>query len=328
MGEKTFLDRIKPENRVYIIHHNDADGVCSAGIVGKYLKSRKVYPTFVSQPIPPKKATFHSISWEDPDYVIVLDIALDQSRNLLDVFDCPVLIIDHHVSKDLSSRKVTHINPRFENPDIYQSASYLVYKLLGEKEYAWVAAVGAIGDFNTEDSQDLFQDLEDYKKEELGFVSNVIASVKAVEGRKGCEEFAQLLSEVGGVKELFRKGKRFLEENNTIDEEIDRVMRDFEKNKEVKGKVTFYHMESKYRIRSIIATKLPVKNVNAIYEGEGNNHVFSLRSKEVDLTKVLDRVLEKVDGSGGGHPQAAGATIPAEFADDFKREFAREVNAS
>ena len=55
---------------------------------------------------------------------------------------------------------------------------------------------------------------------------------------------------------------------------------------------------------------------------------MSLRthSQEIDLNRILRRITVKIGGSGGGHPNAAGARIPKENFKDFLRELDRNLN--
>jgi len=336
-----FIKEINLKDKVFLVSHNDADGVCSAALMHSLLSEFGINPSIVIQPIPPKKATFHSISWEEPDYLIILDIPMDQNIELLDKFTCKILIIDHHVSKDLSSKNIINVNPRFEKPEIYQPASYLVYKLAKKlgKPKAWVAAIGVIGDYGWKDCMDLFKDLKeqnpelypgkDFLNSRIGNVWKTITAVKAVEGREGCEKFVKILTKAMSLEDVFRtkEGQSFLEDEKIIDEEIENIKMDFEKNAEF-GDVVFYELGSKYKIRSLVASLFSKDNILAVYQREGNSYAFSLRSNSVDLARIVKKVSEKVGGIGGGHPVAAGATIPVEKLNEFKKLLVREVKSS
>ncbi|MBC7130724.1 DHH family phosphoesterase [Candidatus Bathyarchaeota archaeon] len=57
-------------------------------------------------------------------------------------------------------------------------------------------------------------------------------------------------------------------------------------------------------------------------ETRGKMIDMSIRTcnEKIDLNKILRRITPKLGGSGGGHPQAAGARIPEEKFNEFVKE--------
>src|SRR3989338_2168927 len=203
-----FLRNIKSKDNIVIIYNNDADGICSCILIKKLLeKTAKNAPLTISQPMPTEKNLIRKIQTTLPTKIIFLDLAIDQQQDVMKklVRLCDILIIDHHqITKDANSPNVVHCNPRFSNPKIYQSATYLSYKLCSEisdmSEHLWIAAVGMIGDYNLDDSQDLVKHVrEKYKIGEeklydsfLGRIADMIAAARATR-ELTCEQMVEIL---------------------------------------------------------------------------------------------------------------------------------------
>src|SRR3989338_4731980 len=117
---RKFLDSTKSYG---IVFDKDSDGICSAAIIVKYLRSRGVTPVFAQA----KDETGINVSaglleqMNACETLVTCDLPIDQSGfvNALNVKR--LLVIDHHTPvKNLSSKSAVHINPRFEDAQIYR----------------------------------------------------------------------------------------------------------------------------------------------------------------------------------------------------------------
>ena len=112
-----------------------------------------------------------------------------------------------------------------------------------------------------------------------------------------------------------------------IKNEIEKFEKDFEKNKEVAGRIFFYHFDPKFRIKTLLINKVCHKEPDKIYifstEPKGNHLNFSVRndSKEVDLGKLMQKATEGFeDCTAGGHHSAAGAMILKKDREKFNKK--------
>ena len=143
--------------KITVVHHNDADGICSAAILKglcghlgykvELICIEKVHPAIVER-IHDKR---------EGDVIIYTDLGglvadvidkINAGRNY-------VFIIDHHPAKAIQSDYVFVLDPELAgiSGDIFVSASTLNYlccrAIMGEKcKYAYLAVVGSVGDYH------------------------------------------------------------------------------------------------------------------------------------------------------------------------------------
>ncbi len=144
--------------RVTIVHHNDADGICSAAILSrvcefcgfsssKFICVEKIHPAVV--------ARIHEIA---DDLIIYTDLA-GLAAELIDKINAGrklVYIIDHHPAKKVESSTVKILDPELAgiSGDIFVSAStlnYIFFRALAGDEainYAYLAVIGSVGDYH------------------------------------------------------------------------------------------------------------------------------------------------------------------------------------
>jgi hypothetical protein len=143
--------------RVTVVHHNDADGICSGAILSRLCEFlgyeaeliciEKVYPAVVEK--------IHE--GREGGVIIYTDLGglaaemiekIDEGRNI-------VFIIDHHPAKSIESDHVFVLDPELAgiSGDIFVSASTLNYifcKRIRQDmcRYAYLAVVGSVGDYH------------------------------------------------------------------------------------------------------------------------------------------------------------------------------------
>lgn len=305
MNASRFLKNAK--EKIGIFFHNDCDGCCSAAIVLSFLKQNKKNAFLFTGDI--DEGDFREFSKEEIDTAIFLDFALDQSPEFLDPFkNKRVLIIDHHpIQNDLNKLGFLYINPRFENPSVYKSTSetcFEICKEAGLKGFEWVMRIGAVGDYTLKGTE---QERE---------AAEIIDAVKAVKKEKGMISLARFLTTCKNLEDFL-----YLEEYQKIKEVFEEEVEKQVKRFEVFGMQNFFEVKSAYSITSAVAKRLfdlfPEKTI-VVYSKSRGFYKISGRSKRIDMGSVF-REASKGIGRGGGHPQAAGAKIPAEHFGKFRR---------
>ncbi|MEM7819595.1 MAG: DHHA1 domain-containing protein [Candidatus Aenigmatarchaeota archaeon] len=341
-----FLKSIKPTDEIVIIFNNDADGICACALINKFLeKTGRKRPYIISQPMPMDKNLIRRIQTTIPNKIIFLDLAVDQQQSILKKLGgiCDILIIDHHqVYKNLSKKNVVHYNPRFKNKNIYQSTSYLVYKICSKiinmSEYLWIAAIGIVADYNLNDSKDLVNEIKNkysIKKLEKSIFSQWSDMIYAVRATKylSCEQIVYIIENVKNFENLssIENYDKMLDAYQKISNETMSILSDIERNHETIGNIIFYNIKSKYNLSSQISTKLSEKYPDKLiitYEKNKNKIKVSARnqSNKIDAGKVLKLATKGLKASGGGHEAAAGATLLSKDWEKFKENLIKIVN--
>jgi len=168
MGDETgFLDYLKiqsekardwilHENKVRLLTHNDADGVCSSAVIVSALKELDI-PFHVSSVKQLKKSVIKELASEKNSLVIFTDFGSGQIENIeFELLNSTkVIVLDHHeLKKEVNSENLIHINPHIFGIDggveiSGAGVSYLfAQNLLGKKleHLGYLAVLGAIAD--------------------------------------------------------------------------------------------------------------------------------------------------------------------------------------
>jgi alanyl-tRNA synthetase len=223
---------------------------------------------------------------------------------------------------------VVHHNPRIDDPKIYQSATYLAYKVVSKimdiTDDLWVAATGAVADYDLTWSGDVMDEAK--KKWGMEVFHKVAAMLESarVTKIKTCEQIVNLMIESPGPDEIL-EDQSLLKAYNEINADIEVTVADAEATAEHIGDVILYNINSKYHINSIVSTKLSEKwhdKLLIIWSKSGKSVSGSVRNqdKNIDANKVLRAAAREIRGaSAGGHEAAAGFTVPAEDWDTFRK---------
>ncbi len=144
-------------DRITIVHHNDADGICSAALLSKaceycgfeseFICIEKVYPSVVEK-----------IHARSDGMIIYTDLA-GLAAEIIDKINggrSKVFIIDHHPARAIKSEHVHVLDPELVgiSGDMFVSAStlnYIFFRILAGDEainYAYLAVLGSVGDYH------------------------------------------------------------------------------------------------------------------------------------------------------------------------------------
>lgn len=302
-----------------LVYHGDSDGVCSAALMYKFLgKKIKIVSPNDSYGIYVTERLMDDINKFKNN--IFVDLAVDMWD--YEKLKNSVLVIDHHTPRtDLNKVKnFVYINPRLKNLKSYVPASRLVYDLLCKMDkkmerYAWIAAVGVIGDKGDPEGIKFKG-----KKEDLQFLSDVIEASKGMLGCKGVVKAYDVFSAAENPKDVL--DSRLIETYKKFQKEVDEVCLDFRYHAEHFGKSNayLYKVYNRYNLTSIVSTKLSEKERDAAFFLYKRDKVISMSARcqtgRINLAELFKRICEGL-GKGGGHPQAAAANIPLNNADKF-----------
>ena len=302
-----FLRKI--DGNVGIFFHDDTDGACSATLINSLMKQRGVKTTLATGPI--DKDSFDVFKFIKVDYIVFVDLAVDQYPDWLEPFDKEkIVIIDHHpVHNDLNKMGYLYVNSRLTEPDKYISASQIcleICKRAGLEGKDWIGKLGAVGDRALEGTPDEEQAAE------------IIDANKSIRGPDSLIKIAKFLTDAKNLDDLlytteFRKPLELMEK------ELERQIRNFEKT-EIED-VNFFEFKGNYSILSVLSSalfdKYPDKTIIVYRINEGYAKI-SGRSNNYDLGDIFTKATEGI-GDGGGHPKAAGAKIKEKDFELFKK---------
>jgi len=146
---KRFLENAG--ERILILSHVDADGLCSAEILKRFLKSEgitfmHIYPAKGENAFTPD--TIKRIREIDPTSLIVLDLGV-MDRSIAP--GRPTLFVDHHRPFGFPP-EATVISSYGDDPA--PPTSFLIFRLISQlkpsDELAWLAAIGTAGDLGSD----------------------------------------------------------------------------------------------------------------------------------------------------------------------------------
>lgn len=326
-------DLFENSKRPLLFYHQDGDGISSAAL---FLKAFPHFETFAREGPMMDDDFVKWIYGKRPDVVVFLDLPVDQEWRKVEqasklLRNSTFVVIDHHTpDKNMNSENIVHINPRFENKSIYQPTSYLVYNLLSDlgymvQKHMWVAAIGVISDYAIhdcnqflEDYRQRFKDLVDTDLDEsiidskTGHAAKLISAAITAKGLTGAKYALETLVKAPDFYS-FVSDIRLGDMYESVKNEVDAILKDFEKNKKTENRIIFYEVQSPLNIVSLISSilaKTYPENIITIYKKSAGGWKISARWQHAafDIGDIIKKAAEGI-GMGGGHERAAGAMV-------------------
>jgi single-stranded DNA-specific DHH superfamily exonuclease len=362
---KKILKKIKPNDKICIVHHDDSDGCCSAALfsiiihdlIGDY---PEFFPVTGLEKI--NRGLIKRIKSIYPDHVFVFDMSVEPKE----FSDFKGFVLDHHIFSNIESReKMPYLNPRIyeKNDEKVPPTCCIVFRLLQDlllsKGLAWIAGIGITEDHRVELCSDVFEiiknetpdllkvkniDQENLEKSVFGEFSDMVRSGRMIRGVEGAKTAVWALIECKDRPDKFINGltrhslalRRFYEKLTYATQNI---LKDVEKYARFhkKQKAIFYEQE-KTKIRgmtSFLSDKIRQKYpewiicvMNKEYGGRKSKISIRLEQKKrnENLVSILEKIKEKIPSlRGGGHKSAIGVIINAENVSQFEEEFLNSI---
>lgn len=335
---ETFFKTLTPKDKIVLVYHMDMDGICSAALIHRFLKKLSTTSSTKIKISKSIMSTYKEIEGileilEKFDKIIIVDIGINQDIEIGKM----VLLIDHHlVKRDLNSESVIFVNPRFENEELYQPASYVVYKLLSRlidiREFGWISTMGIISDWGYDDCRDVLDDwIKVNKKDELfhtkfGQLADILLGASYI---LGFDKILEVLIEAKSMKDL-ESNRNLMNAYKRYDIALQDGKKQFWENSETFGKVIFSIIKPNYRrLSSPIINRVSFENPDKIIfllEKMDDLYKVSARYQRADCEKKinLSKVMKKCC-DGGGHRAAAGGSVKIEDIQKFKKCVIKEL---
>ena len=321
---RIFLGTIR--GKTIVLHHSDPDGMCSAAIFIKYLKSKgiPVVPIFTVDP------TIHEnlkreIEKEKAKNLIILDLGGEASEKISKLsIKMKILVVDHHHLYKTNFGNALVLNPHlFKVPEnLVPPTSMLAYNICNVGD--WIAAIGILGDKGDFSCKEL---LESVKKKYPDVDFNYLLELFNSAGSVGESDTAvKILLNSKNPKDTIIP--KLIIYRQKIEEEVQKILKAHkEKARLINTDVLFYEISSNYDIRGTIANKLQVLYPNKIIivgEIEGDMFSMSLRTNrnDVDFPSIIKKSINGLkDSQGGGHSKASGCKVLLKDKEIFLNRF-------
>lgn len=329
-----FVSRISKADRVAIIFHTDADGITSGVIAAKAVerisgKTPSLFLTPAPSEVTLSKKMIAELKKKKINKVVVVDLNVDQDpKSIIELEKfAEILILDHHtIQNDINSPKTVMIKPQFFskiNPSRY-CASKLAYDIFSRyvnlSDLAWLAVIGIYGDMAENEWADFISET----LEKNGLLNNHISKAGALivyarsfDEKNGPAKAFDTFYSAKSIKEVL--GSKLLDYEEKIEGEIAQFIL---KRKELaqfypEKKLVIYEISPKYNIKSELVNRLSrdfyPDMTCIVIQKKGEIASIGARNQTgaVSMNDLMIRATKGIpDSSGGGHIQAAGASVP------------------
>lgn len=300
---------------------DDGDGLCS------YLMLKSFYKKGIGTPIktPGPLNTFYldKIENEKADLVVILDKAVVM-QEFIDSCPCKVLYIDHHPI--LKLKRVYYFNSLKNDKKSYIPTSYMIYKTV--KSDLWIATIGCLFDYKVPDFIKEFKksypdlitkitkDAGYYKyKGEIGKlikIFNFNLKGKSEEVKRSVKAFENISSPYEILNKTTDEGKYVYERYEKLNKDYEWLLQEAEKEATTENMIIFICPPTRVSFVSDLATELSYNHQDktiVIAREKEIEMKLSIRNQKKNVKRALAKSLEDLEGYGGGHEHAVGATI-------------------
>ncbi|MGV8151117.1 MAG: DHHA1 domain-containing protein [Candidatus Woesearchaeota archaeon] len=337
---KEFRDALKSSKRPIIFFDDDTDGLSSYLLFYHYLKDfvEDVRGIIVkSSPMLKDEIYSRRIEEYQPDKVFILDKPLVH-QDFLDRIKVPVYWLDHHPVQD--KLNVHYFNPLkhkakgFDNDN--RPTTYWAYKIIEEPDnFLWIAMVGCSGDWFIPEFHKkfikMYPDLWDKKikirnpgsvlyETRLGVLNRIIqfntkGSIKEVQD--SIRVIRKIKNPYDIIDRKTPEGK-FIYKRYSV---INKIYEDIKSRVKIsKDKIILFVYDDNHSVTGDLSNEIqyhyPDKLI-LIAREKTDIVVCSLRSENLNIRNILEKSLVGINGHGGGHEHACGASVEKKDFDKF-----------
>jgi single-stranded DNA-specific DHH superfamily exonuclease len=332
--------RIEKSTSPFALYDDDADGLSS------FLQIKRKFPKLEGMPVKgkpevPSEPFLTKIHEHCSDLILVLDKP-KISEEFLQKANLPIIWIDHHTPPE-STKGTRYYNPRTRKnyKNTAPPVAYWVYQMLKSKELLWIAQAGIIGDYHDFLPKEFIKNYRHLLPEENLSIDEIAYNSPfgeiicifdfALKGKNSdVHDSIIALSKVKEPEEILNQstpeGKYLYQRYLYLKKEYDSLLNQAIAGDTGEGPFIFIYPNKKFSFSQHLASELNYKirkEFIMVGRDKGDEVIFSIRSKTIDLRPIVKSSLEGVEGYGGGHPFACGAHIQKHslliFLDNFLR---------
>ncbi|MBU2496993.1 MAG: hypothetical protein KJ767_02960 [Nanoarchaeota archaeon] len=319
-------------------YDNDVDGLSSYLLLARFIGRGK---GIAIKSYPDLSAVYiRKLNEIKADAVFILDkpLVAPEFLEACSQLGLPLIWIDHHAPQDKEFVKdINYFNPLNSSKPSSEPVSYWCYQATKKKEDEWVAMLGCLADYYlpefAQEFAEKYPNLLTYHNDPakilfgsqfgklvkiLSFslkdrTSNVVRMMKFM--LKADNPNILLNKETKDAEFIYSRFER-------IDRKYEKLIEKARKVGEKSGRVLFFSYSGDLSISAEISNELqyhfPKKLIVVSYLS-GSKVNISFRDTKIDLREFLDKVMEDIEGTHGGHKAACGATINVSDIDNFKQ---------
>lgn len=330
-----FVDGISKKDKVGIVTHTDVDGLVSGIFLQKILESRDIKINFIEflnygagvlKDLSERKEydKLFFTDWNADNYEEDLNLLREKGE---------VFIVDHHPLNENLKNKEGIIKTESK-----YCSSHTLFDLaknyFDTKSWEWLVCSAIIMDYTFNDDK-VFEFLKSvYPEIEK---EKIFESVPGLIGKKIDNALIYYKPNFRKVYDLVLKGdlNSLTEASVEVEEEIRKTEKKYLEEAEYFPDKKFYfgYLNPKFGMVSTVISKISHQNPDKIFimVADSSSEDFvklssRAQSGKVDLGKLLKKCVEGFeDASAGGHIQAAAATFPKKYLEEFKKRILEEL---
>ncbi len=323
MLPKKEYDEIRSElnckNPLFLMH-DDPDGLSSFLLL--YQSVRKGSWGLVKTTPLVDKSYLSLVKEHAPDKIFIVDIAVVE-QEFIDQAGVPVIWIDHHTP--LKRENVKYFNPRIHRKDAYYPATHVCYH--STRHDMWIAMVGCVGDwFLPEFAREFSRQYPDLLDEgvnnpddamfrsrigELVRIFSFVLKGKTSDAMKSVQAMTRIKNPYEILKQTTPEGKylysRYDKFNRKYKKLISAALQSVSSDK-----LFVFRYGRQTSFSSDLANEVLYRNPDkfVIIGREKDDEVrMSLRARNTPVLPKLKKALQGIEGYGGGHEYACGASV-------------------
>jgi len=330
----SFVSRLSSIDNIAVIFHTDADGITSGVIASKAVerisgKKPALFLTPAPSEVTLSKKMIAELKKKKINKVVAVDLNVDQDPESIEKIEkfAELLILDHHtIQNDVNSPKTVMIKPQFFskiNPSRY-CASKLVYDIFSRyakiSDLAWLAIIGIYGDMAENEWPEFISETLEKNGLLNGHISKagaLIVYARSFDEKDGPMKAFDEFYRAKSIKEVL--GSKLLDYEEKIEGEIAQFIKKREELAQFypEKNLLIYEISPKYNIKSELVNRLSrdfyPEMTCIVLQKKGKIASIGARNQtgHVSMNDLMIRAAKGIpDSSGGGHIQAAGASIP------------------
>ncbi len=321
---------------------NDPDGLCSFLLLQKYVKKGKGFPIKAVL----DETYFRKINEFNPDCLFILDkpVVSKDFFNKIHEINLPVVWIDHHeTNKEEIPDFVHYYNPLFNKKKTNEPVTALCFQINNDRNLMWLAIVGSISDrFFPDFYKDFrkkYPDLTIGAKEAFDiFYNSQIGKIARIfsfalkDRTTNVINMMRFLMKADTPYEVLEDSSPNHTMHNRfeqIDKKYQSLLKKAVESGKKSGKILFFKYGGESSMSSDLANELsykfPQKIIVVMYI-TGIRANISIRGRKI-RSKVVESIQNLEGATGGGHEDAAGATVRIGDLEKFMKTFEELINA-
>jgi single-stranded DNA-specific DHH superfamily exonuclease len=327
-----FRQELLDSSRPLFFFDDDCDGLASFVLLYRLVKDGKGVP-IKAAPVLNNQFVEFARNFS-PDKIFVLDNSRITDDFVHEV-KTKILCLDHHPYEDVDGIKM--YNPRDYDEKITWPTSYWAYRIAQKKEDIWIAMLGCVGDWFIPDFKDefceMYPDLLDKsvtKPDDALFDSDIgILAQLFYFVLKGSTSSVlscmKVLTRIQSPYEILHQetaqGKFIWKHYEKAKKQYDALLSEAKQCVSDDRFIIFTYESSVTSMTAEVSNELihlhPDKIVIVGRRKSGEVRCSLRSAGETLIAPPLQKVLESVEGTGGGHEHACGASIKEEDFEHF-----------